>query len=944
MGPPPPLRRQRLLLPRPSRRRPPARLASGRRSSRPGSSWTWYATLIASLVWYPTVSSTTLEATVVSSTDGGATGQASGGGGGGAGDSTPSESPETSADTTVPRERVTGTEWVSNLTSERYPYRICSMSQGTDIVRFARTITCAPYDAKSVSTEGIMLIYKANIVPYTFDVFTYQKELFFQRSYAYIYTTYLLGNSREHVALPLWEVDAANIWNYCYSSYVRTIGTEQYVSYHQDSYRNETMWLIPEEYQSGNTRRYVTVKDQYHVYGSTWLYKETCSMNCIVTQTKAKSKYPYDYFALSSGLVVEASPFYDTVNGHTFHENRRKFHVREQYRMLERFGAVNAPVRVVPKMAFLERPDIVLAWEIKEPKNVTCHLALWETVNRAIRTEHATSFHFVSRGLTATFVTAKANETLYNNSRYDCIRDSANRTIDRVFREEYDGKYELDGDPVIFTTNGGLTVVWQGLRQKALAALSALAGIPGANGTTNHSRHRRDTAAIAAREHASDLTYAQLQFAYDTIRDYVNQAIGHIAEAWCLEQRRTGEMLHELSKINPSSMLTAIYDRPIAARLAGDVIALAKCVEVDQDTVQVQRDMRKFETSVDGTEEQGQFCYSRPVVLFRFVNSSETQYGQLGEDNEILLGTFRTEACQLPSLKIFVAGKVAYEYRDYLYKRQIDLDSIDVVNTMISLKVEPLENTDFQVLELYSRGELKSANVFDLEDIMREYNAHKLRLRYITSKIVNPIPPFMRGLDDFMSGLGAAGKGLGLVLGAVGGAVASVVGGFVSFFTNPFGSLTLIILVVAVVVIVFLLYQRQRSAVRQPLDFFFPYLAQQTQRHQQTVTTTEYLDSPPPYAERDSYKSGPPDPAAEGLGGSGALPGSSATAATKYTTEDAWQMLLAIRRLDEEKREVPTMVAPSARPPSQQGPGLLDRIRRRGYRRLRDTGSDSELA
>nr|AIS72877.1 gB/pp65/pp150 fusion protein [synthetic construct] len=104
----------------------------------------------------------------------------------------------------------------------------------------------------------------------------------------------------------------------------------------------------------------------------------------------------------------------------------------------------------------------------------------------------------------------------------------------------------------------------------------------------------------------------------------------------------------------------------------GDVLGLASCVTINQTSVKVLRDMN--------VKESPGRCYSRPVVIFNFANSSYVQYGQLGEDNEILLGNHRTEECQLPSLKIFIAGNSAYEYVDYLFKRMIDLSSISTVD------------------------------------------------------------------------------------------------------------------------------------------------------------------------------------------------------------------------------------------------------------------------
>lgn len=787
------------------------------------------------------------------------------------------------------------------------------------MVRFADNIQCAKHDPKTESSEGIMVIYKKNIRPHTFKAYTYSKELIYQRSYAYIRTSYLLGSSRETVAMPEWEVHTVNDRGMCYSSYSRVMNGAVFVAYNEDSYVNETMRLFEDDLGSSNSRRYISVKERYHKYGSTWLYKETCTLNCIVAVVTARSRYPYDFFVLASGIIVDGSPFYDGKNNKTFRENARKLRVMYNYSMVLDFAAVNSQRRVVPKMAFFERADTIIAWEIVDEVNATCQLQQWEVVDRAVKTNTTGSVHFTSRSLTATFVSSGISLNK-DNAATSCIREEANRTLMNVFSERYADTHEKDGDVSFFETSGGLYVAWQGVKPKSLAELERVQNL---SSHTAVSRRRRRSADTVNSTH-TDITYAQLQFTYDTLRDYINRALSDIADAWCRDQKRTAEVLKELSKINPSSMLTAIYDRPVAARLAGDVIALANCIEVDQDTVQVLRDMRLRDNDGHVVE-----CYSRPVVRFRFVNNSDIQSGQLGENNEILLGTHRTEKCQLPSYKVFVAGDRGYEYRDYKFMSEKVLDDIDVVNTMISLNIEPLENADFRVLQLYTQEELKSSNVFSLEDIMREYNAFKQRVHFLDTKVNDRIPAYLKGLDDFMSGLGQAGKGFGVVVGAVGGVVASVASGILSVFSNPFGTCTVALLIVGLVAIAVLLYQRQKTVMARPVESLFPYVSQ----HRVDVTTaTQTLDdAPPPYVSEGadiSYKS--PSRSSEGDAVENGTVGG-------YTEEDALRMLQAIGRLDRQKR-------PEKKSTQTSGRGILDRMQRRKYERLPSEDSDTAPA
>nr|BAI22794.1 glycoprotein B [Bat betaherpesvirus 2] len=853
--------------------------------------------------------------------------------------------------------RVDGGTSASTNTS-KYPYRICSMPQGTDMVRFARNIECAKYNPKLQSEEGIMLVYKMDIVPYTFPVYVYSKELYFQKSYSYITSSYLLSSSTETVAMPMWEVNFVNLRNQCYASYSRVMTGTVYVVYDKDDYKNRTVWLFRDDYYSKTSQRYISRRDRYHMYGSTWLYKETCSITCIVLNTTARSKHPYDSFVLSSGNTVDISPFYDGTNGKAFNEDRTKFSIFTDYHMLRTFGTVNSPFVTVKMMAFLELSDLVVGWEVKREQNVTCRYRLWENVPRAIRTEHEESYHFVSRGLTATFVTDKsplfANGSAWTD-QYACIKAGVDSEINDVFEKEYNETHERNGGVHLYRTTGGLLIAWQGLKQKSIASLEriyneSLNDRPASEASGNVTRRRKRSVEDDA---PRDITYAQLQFTFDTLRNYINQVLGNIAEAWCLDQKRTAEVLRELSKINPSNILSAVYDRPVAARLAGDVIALADCVSVNQSSVKILKDMRKMNDA--GVIE---VCYSRPLVRFSFDNSEEVQSGQLGEDNEILLGTHRTENCHTPNVKIFVAGNVGYEYRNYIFRSVVNLSGITEVDTMISLSVDPLENTDFKVLQLYSEGEMRSANVFDLEEIMLEYNAYKRTVRYLETKVQDSVPPYLRGLDDFMSGLGAAGKGAGMVLGAVGGAVSSLASGIVNFFTNPFGTVTVTLFLVAVIAIVIVLYQKGKSSVQKPVDYFFPWVAHQTTSSVSTVTETIHdgpdertlgqAPPPPPYTEGDyldrqkSVKTGsdearaPPDHAAVPTSGSGRGAG------TAYSKEDALQMLMAIRELDASEKSKVRDEKVAARDDADPKPSLLDRIRYRGYRKLSNGWSDFE--
>nr|ADV35145.1 glycoprotein B [Cynomolgus macaque cytomegalovirus strain Ottawa] len=796
------------------------------------------------------------------------------------------------------------TNEVFDADTSKFPYRVCSMAQGTDFLRFEQNIECESFKpTKEDFDEGIMVVYKRNIRAHTFKVHVYQKVLTFRRSYSYINSDYMLGYSVEHLPIPMWEVGYITRLNKCYNSVTRVMSGKTYVNYHKDSYVNETMSLI-EDYSNTYTSRFVTVKELWHKPGSTWLYTTSCNVNCMVTVTTARSKYPYDGFVTSSGDVVDISPFYNGSNGKHFGENKDKFHVKKNYTMLAYYGhGENVELVSHPLRAFFERTDSLMSWDIEDEQNSTCQYIFWEQSERTIRSEAEDTFHFTSNSMTATFLSKK---TLVNESdpALKCIKEEAEGKLQAIFNDTYNSSYVQSGNVSIYETSGGLLVFWLPVSERSIWEMKQLAD--GITNATETSRHKRSTDSdlLNNTEVLHSIVYAQLQFTYDTLRNYINRALRQIAEAWCKDQKRTQEVLKELSKVNPTAMLSAIYDKPIAARYTGDVISLAKCVEVDQSTVQVMRDMH--------VKDGSGLCYSRPVVLFRFYNSSHVQYGQLGEHNEILLGRHRTEACETPSLKIFIAGNTSYEYVGYIFKRQIPLENIPIVNTMISLDIDPLENTDFKALELYTENEIRASNVFNLEEIMQEFNTYKQRVVSVEGKVFDNVPTYLRGLDDFMSGLGSAGKALGVAIGAVGGAMASFVEGVVSFIKNPFGSFTVILFLLAVLGVIYLIYMRQKRAYEKPFEHFFPYV----------VPPTTVKEAPPSY-EQSQYEN---------------IKEKAASATKEFSLEEAYQMLLALQKLDQEKRRK-AEADDEDFASNGQSAGFLDRLRYRrrgGYQKIQN--------
>ena len=60
----------------------------------------------------------------------------------------------------------TEADFVMTGHNQHLPFRICSIATGTDLVRFDREVSCASYGSNIKTTEGILIIYKTNILYY----------------------------------------------------------------------------------------------------------------------------------------------------------------------------------------------------------------------------------------------------------------------------------------------------------------------------------------------------------------------------------------------------------------------------------------------------------------------------------------------------------------------------------------------------------------------------------------------------------------------------------------------------------------------------------------------------------------------------------------------------------------------------------------------------------
>nr|BAR97410.1 glycoprotein B [Suid betaherpesvirus 2] len=788
-------------------------------------------------------------------------------------------------------------EYTEASDDEKYPFRVCNMAVGTDLYRFDNYITCNKYDTETQYSEGILLLFKKNIVPHTFFVRTYTKELSFQTTYRDVHVIYLVDRSSYKVPVPVDEAGYINLNGQCFSAAeIRNQGIN-YRVYHKDDNTNNTMRLYRLKFGSTINTRYISTPDFQFTYGTHWLYKSSSSINCIVTDTMGKSDYPYDNFILGTGESVEISPFFNGTSKEVFNEQMYYFSMKSNYTMLEKLDEPNGPKKTIPTIAFLQKGDTLFSWEVTKQTNSHCKYTAWTKKHHALRADMTNSYHFMMKDMTATMVTTK-NTINLTGTEYECVKNDIEKYITDTFQSKYNNTHNKTENYSVYETTTGLILVWQPIVRKSIKELKEFI-----NETQQHTRYKREI------DGSESLVYASLQYMYDALREYINAGFAQIAEAWCEDQKRTNEVLSELAKINPSNVMSVIYDKSLSAKLVGDAISVSSCVNVNQSTVKVHKDMRIY---ANGTANR-ETCFSRPVVTFEFSSNNSVQQftGQLGPRNEILLGTHRVEKCERNSVKVFFAGKEAYFFYNYIYTKTVNISDINVVDTFIHLNIKPLENTDFEVLRMYSKNELAQANIFDLESLLRDINSYRSALYNIESRIAPRKPDYVSGVDSFLHALGiGAPGGLGAALGMATGAVTDFLTGIFSFFKNPFGGLFSMLFFVLLVFLIFSVYYRQKNIYTNPVGALFPYANSSSG----TVisNTHSYYETNNKQESENDRKPDTSNAVSEG-------------SANKYSQEDAVCMLMAIKNLGDAYRRKNT---------TKPSPSVLDKIRHLEYQQL----------
>ncbi|AVT50682.1 envelope glycoprotein B [Cervid alphaherpesvirus 1] len=709
---------------------------------------------------------------------------------------------------------------------------VCPPPSGATVVRLAPARPCPEYELGRNYTEGIGVIYKENIAPYTFKAYIYYKNVIVTTTWAGSTYAAITNQYTDRVPVDMGEItDVVDKKWRCLSKAEYLRSGRRVAAFDRD----EDAWeapLKPARLNAPGARGWHTTDEVYTALGSAGLYRTGTSVNCIVEEVEARSVYPYDSFALSTGDIIYMSPFYGLREGaHREHTSYSPERFRQIEGYYKRDMATGRRLKEPVSRNFLRTQHVTVAWDwVPKRKNV-CTLAKWREADEMLRDESRGNFRFTARSLSATFVSDGHAFALQSVPLSDCVLEEAEAAVERLYRERYNGTHVLAGGLETYLARGGFVVAFRPMLSNALAKLYLQelarsngtldglfpAGPPGPRpGPRRARRAAPDEPAAGPGERVTTVSsaeFAALQFTYDHIQDHVNTMFSRLATSWCLLQNKERALWAEAAKLNPSAAASAALNRRAAARMLGDAMAVTYCRELGEGRVFIENSMRA----------PGGVCYSRPPVSFALGNESEPVEGQLGEDNELLPGRELVEPCAANHKRYFRFGADYVYYENYAYVRRVPLAELETISTFVDLNLTVLEDREFLPLEVYTRAELADTGLLDYSEIQRRNQLHELRF-YDIDRVVKTDTnmAIMRGLANFFQGLGAVGQAVGTVVLGAAGAALSTVSGIASFLANPFGALATGLLVVAGLVAAFLAYRYVSRLRSNPMKALYP--------------------------------------------------------------------------------------------------------------------------
>nr|AFM85233.1 glycoprotein B [Myotis ricketti herpesvirus 1] len=722
--------------------------------------------------------------------------------------------------------------------SNSFPFRICGAPSTGHLFRFPLEHTC-PITEDKEHKEGILLIFKRNIIPHIFKVRKYRKTVTSTTVYSGFFDSSITNQYTNSFSVPQHEIHHMDTTYQCFSAVEVIINGEKNVYTDRDDVNN-TVFLQPVDGLTENIRRYSSQPKLYTVPG--WfpgIYRTRTTVSCEIVDMVASATDPFHYFFTSMGDTVEMSPFWSGPESsgqqtEVMKEKLSSVSVLQNYTLIS-YGKMGQPHTPETRI-FVDKNQYTLSWKHEPRKKAHCPLVFWKGYTQGIQTTHEKTHHFVANEETASFTTSKTQHTEFQ-TKFSCLMSEINKTLEEKLAK-LNATHTKLGDVEFYSTNGGLYIVWQpviplSLLNAKMAADGVSKPTPPSITTPKHNaRQRRNVEEISSTPSpvvnsgvGEDITdaektviAAQIQFAYDKLRTSINNILEDLTRTWCRDQHRASMMWYELSKISPTSVMTSLYGKPVAAKWLGDVISVSDCITVDQSSVFIHKSLRVHGSTTT--------CYSRPLVTFKFINGTTVFRGQLGTRNEIMLTTSLIENCLDNTEYYFQAGNQTHIYKNYLHSETISSDKIPTLETIIALNLSFIENIDFKTIELYSKDEKRLANVFDIETMFRQYNYYTQRIsglrRDLDNTIENNRDSVIRTFGSLVEDLGVVGKTIVNTVSSVVTFFGAIVTGFISFIKNPFGGMFMIILIVGAIVLIFLLSKKTKQMYEAPVKMFYP--------------------------------------------------------------------------------------------------------------------------
>nr|AAA46013.1 glycoprotein [Bovine alphaherpesvirus 1] len=726
---------------------------------------------------------------------------------------------------------------LAQAAGENSRFFVCPPPSGATVVRLAPARPCPEYGLGRNYTEGIGVIYKENIAPYTFKAIIYYKNVIVTTTWAGSTYAAITNQYTDRVPVGMGEItDLVDKKWRCLSKAEYLRSGRKVVAFDRDDDPWEAP-LKPARLSAPGVRGWHTTDDVYTALGSAGLYRTGTSVNCIVEEVEARSVYPYDSFALSTGDIIYMSPFYGLREGahreHTSYSPERFQQIEGYYK---RDMATGRRLKEPVSRNFLRTQHVTVAWDwVPKRKNV-CSLAKWREADEMLRDESRGNFRFTARSLSATFVTDSHTFALQNVPLSDCVIEEAEAAVERVYRERYNGTHVLSGSLETYLARGGFVVAFRPMLSNELAKLylqelarsngtleglfAAAAPKPGprrarrprrlrpAPGRGQRARRRRHAGGRVTTVSLAE--FAALQFTHDHTRTSEHH-VHRLASPWCLLQNKERALWAEAAKLNPSAAASAALDRRPPRACWGthgrDVLPRAG----------------RGALFIENSNARARRRLLQPPRFLSFGNESEPVEGQLGEDNELLPGRELVEPCTANHKRYFRFPADYVYYENYAYVRRVPLAELEVISTFVDLNLTVLEDREFLPLEVYTRAELADTGLLDYSEIQRRNQLHELRF-YDIDRVVKTDGnmAIMRGLANFFQGLGAVGQAVGTVVLGAAGAALSTVSGIASFIANPFGALATGLLVLAGLVAAFLAYRYISRLRSNPMKALYP--------------------------------------------------------------------------------------------------------------------------